>query len=82
MAKEEAKSLTFGEQLVGLTFNPSGDEKVIKVKKAAAAYADAIAEVQAGTPEDSFEDLLINRALMEVLSSQMLTVKAITWKAK
>ena len=33
MENQQQRELTFGERAVGLTFNPSGDEKVNKAKK-------------------------------------------------
>lgn len=33
-----ARPMTFGEKAVGLTFNPSGDEKVTKIKQLYAEY--------------------------------------------
>ena len=38
------RELTFGEKLVGLTFNPSGDEKVLKAKQLCAELADLMHE--------------------------------------
>lgn len=37
-----ARRQTPGEYLVGLDFNPSGDENVTKLKKQAAAFADTV----------------------------------------
>jgi hypothetical protein len=38
------REMTFGERLVGLTFNPSGDDKVATAKRLCAALADLVQE--------------------------------------
>ena len=38
----ETKEMTFGERLVGLTFNPSGDPKVNRAKQLCAELVDLI----------------------------------------
>lgn len=78
--QETERELTFGEKLVGLSFNPSGDENVIKIKKAAAAYADAIEDVVKNTQLDDFQRDLFNRSTYTILDSQMQAVKAATWR--
>ncbi len=35
---------TFGEKLVGITFNPSGDHKVQRVKELCAELADLVSD--------------------------------------
>lgn len=41
---QAARMPTFGEQLVGITFNPSNDDKVGKVKQLFAEIADIVNE--------------------------------------
>jgi hypothetical protein len=36
------REMTFGEKLVGLTFNPSGDAKVQRAKELCAELADLV----------------------------------------
>ena len=38
----EQKELSFGQKLVGLDFNPSGDPKVLKAKQLCAELADLL----------------------------------------
>ena len=71
--------LTFGQKAVGLTFNPSGDDAVTKVKQ---SYADVIDQlhafrVNAETPEQA---RLASIAITEAQGAQMWAVKALTWK--
>ena len=40
------RELTFGEKAVGITFNPSGDEKVQKVKELYAQIIDICHDVR------------------------------------
>ena len=74
--------LTHGEKLVGKTFNPSGDDKVAKVKALCAELADMIYDSQLdsyrhGTLTSLKEDLT-KRALMDILAAQMMVVKTLT----
>ena len=45
MENQVERELTFGEKAVGLTFNPSGDEKVNKAKQLMAESWDLLIEV-------------------------------------
>lgn len=75
--------LTFGEILVGLNFNPSGDDTVTRVKKLCAELADIleadrIASVQGGT-YNATKQLIVENAFSEILNAQMNAVKALTF---
>jgi len=78
--EEVVRLLTFGEQLVGLSFNPSGDQKVSRVKEICAELAD-ILETEyreknlGGMP---LTDTLYQHAIGEVLNAQMNAVKVLT----
>ncbi len=70
---------TFGEQRVGLSFNPSNLDDVARCKK---TFADAIDQLHvlqhsSGSME---QRKLCEKAIDEALIAQMLAVKAITWK--
>jgi hypothetical protein len=77
----ETKELTFGEKLVGLTFNPSGDDKVYKVKRLCADLTDILYD---DIPEDGertfLQDQLFNKAIFDILDAQMTSVKLLTLK--
>jgi hypothetical protein len=76
----EDREMTYGEQLVGLTFNPSGDEKVQKVKELYAQIIDLVNElpVEPG-PSEKLRHIKI--AITEAQTAQMWAVKAITFKS-
>ena len=71
--------LTFGQLAVGLTFNPSGDENVNKVKQ---LYADIIDNLNDIRIESSSPEVkrLCSVGITEAQGAQMWAVKAITWK--
>lgn len=79
------KVMSFGEQLVGLTFNPSGDPKVNRAKELCAELADLI---QADNLDRRFSDKpgselyqqLLTHAVGEILNAQMNVVKILTFK--
>ena len=77
----ETKELTFGEKLIGLTFNPSGDDKVYKVKRLCADLTDVLYD---DIPEDGertfLQDQLFNKAIFDILDAQMTSVKLLTLK--
>lgn len=69
--------MTQGEKLVGVTFNPSGDEKIYKIKQKIAEAIDIICEEDdTSKVKEHFSHLAIDHLLI----AQMIAVKAITWK--
>lgn len=77
----EGRTFTFGEQLMGVSFNPSQSPAVDNVKKAAAAFADAVKDNATNFPSGSFQADLVDRALHNALIAQMQIVKALTWNS-
>lgn len=80
--EQEERQLTFGEQLVGVNFNPGGHEKVNRLKEIFAEAADIlqdtyVADNLGGMP---LSDVLYKHALGEVLNAQMCAVKVVTLK--
>lgn len=75
---EEEKVLTFGEKAVGLSFNPSGDEKVNEVKELYAKIIDLCNDMreEVGKGEKA---RLLSVAITEAQGAQMWAVKGITW---
>ena len=79
------RELTFGEKAVGLTFNPSGDEKVNRAKKLMADALDLLKEVEAqktdyGNAMSSWEaNVFRTNAFNKIIDAQMSLVKYITW---
>ena len=78
---DDERELTFGERLVGLTFNPSGDEKVAKVKELFAEIINIANEgFEAATDAEGPELFIWREAIMRSLDAQMWVVKAVTWR--
>ena len=74
---------TPGEVAVGLTFNPSGDEKVQKVKELCAQVFDIIegcVPPDDGTIPTARKRKMRDAALHELVTAQMWAVKVITLK--
>ena len=68
---------TIGQRLVGLNFNPSGNEDVNKAKQLCADLIDLLSN----TENNSIAQADIkNRAIYDVLAAQMMVVKALTWQ--
>lgn len=73
--------LTFGEQVVGKTFNPSGDDKVARLKALGAEMIDIVNEHKVNSPDTTYIDnLLKGDAFRQILHGQMAAVKYITNK--
>ena len=71
--------LTFCEKLVGLTFNPSGDEKVQRAKELCAELADLLNQNADPNPERPLCRLLFDKAIGDILDAQMNVVKVLTF---
>ena len=75
------REMTFGEKLVGLTFNPSGDEKVNKAKQLCAELADLIhPEGHVLDVNNTVKYFLEMHTIGEILNAQMNVVKLLTFK--
>ena len=74
--------LTFGEQLVGLTFNPSGDPEVQRAKELCAELADIVERVARRNNLRAYplSDSLYTHTIGQILNAQMNAVKLITIK--
>jgi len=73
----DEREMTLGEKAVGLTFNPSGDERVNAVKR---QYADIIDSLDALRTSAGQGEVgrLCSVAITEAQTAQMWAVKAIT----
>lgn len=78
--QEEEKKLSFGEKLVGLTFNPSGDEKVQRAKELCAELADLLNNNADPNSERPLCRLLFDKAIGDIVDAQMNVVKVLTFK--
>lgn len=79
VAKDPTAPLTFGQQAVGLTFNPGGNEKVNRIKM---LYAEVIDELNLlrTLAENGEMKRMYSVAITETQTAQMWAVKAITWQ--
>ncbi len=73
----ENSELSFGEQLVGIKFNPSDDNEVSQIKSKMAEIANLVNN----TKGDSYLfNLIKGDALRSILHAQMAAVKLVTLK--
>ena len=79
LGQELPKELSFGQKLVGLTFNPSGDEKVQKAKELCAELANLV-KPEMNATASPLKRLLSEQAIGEILNAQMNVVKVLTFK--
>lgn len=75
MGNENPRSV--GEVAVGLDFNPSGDPKVIELKKHYAAIIDILDEDRGSNRDERAR--LASVAITEAQGAQMWAVKAVTF---
>jgi hypothetical protein len=77
----EKKEMTFGEQLVGLNFNPSGNENVDKAKKLCAELADLVYDnIDYDEQRTPIQEVLAYSTFSDILKAQMMVVKTLTNK--
>jgi len=75
-----SRQLTFGEKLVGLIFNPSGDQKVQRIKELTAEMADLLEEVNKTQENSYLGNTFYGGAIRRILDAQMYSVKFLTNK--
>ena len=84
--------MTRGEYRVGIDFNPSGDDVVGKIKRAAADLIDMVQAIRAKVPEAEIPDMdlweleneverLKHLAMTDIETAAMHAVKAATKRA-
>jgi len=74
----EERELTFGEDAVGLVFNPGGNVEVAKIKRAYADIIDALNELRKECVQGSERGRYLSIAITEAQTAQMWAVKGIT----
>jgi len=68
-------------RLVGISFNPSGDEKVARIKSLCAELADIVNDdVMQNEERTALQVKLLDHAIYEILNAQMNAVKVVTLK--
>ena len=70
---------TFGERAVGLTFNPSGDDKVNILKAQIAAFIDSCNDWREEATDPEVKRMY-STAITTAQAAQMWAVKAATWR--
>ena len=75
----DTQAQSFGQKAVGLSFNPSNDNDVDKVKQTYANVIDKLNYLRS-TTESGEVKRLCSVAITEAQGAQMWAVKAITWK--
>ena len=73
------REMTYGEKAVGLTFNPSNDETVDRLKKLYAEIIDICSEARTAAGQGE-KGRLLSVAITEAQTAQMWAVKGITYK--
>lgn len=77
----EKQELTFGQKAMGVSFNPSNNPEVDKIKRKYAEIADVLNDFR-NEPNPSLSSESKRQAsiaITELQTSQMWAVKAITW---
>lgn len=69
---------TYGEKAVGLSFNPSGDEAVTKLKEHYAAIIDILNDDRGDNRDERAR--LASVAITEAQTAQMWAVKSVTFQ--
>jgi hypothetical protein len=75
------KELTFGMKAVGINFNPSGDEKIIKAKQLCAELIDLVEETHKLKQSPTWiVNVFKTAAFNLIIQTQMQVVKYLAWK--
>lgn len=74
------KELTFGEKMVGLTFNPSNDPTNQKLKELYAQIIDLVNSLPVSNDPTAHRIDFMKDAIRQAIVAQMLATKAITWQ--
>jgi hypothetical protein len=80
MGNTAGRQLTFGEQLVGLNFNPANDDNVSRAKRLCADLMDLVNEDAKNQETSILKNLLYQHTVGEILNAQMNVVKLLTLK--
>jgi hypothetical protein len=76
----ENTELTFGQQAVGLDFNPSGDDAVGQAKQKIADAIDQMNDFRNAETSTPGQKRHASVAITMLEDAQMRMVKALTWK--
>ena len=77
---EPKRELTFGEKVVGMDFNPSGNKAVDELKKLNARAIDLLVANHDNRSMTKIHQVILDEAIISILRAQMMAVKSITFK--
>lgn len=80
LKKFDQKELSFGEKLVGITFNPSNDGDVSEIKTKVAELANLLYERNYQNESSQLSKAIYDAAIVSLLEAQMMAVKYVTLK--
>lgn len=80
MEVKEIKVPSFGEQLIGVEYNPTSEDQVIKIKSMFAEIAELMKKDYTENNRHPLKSLLFDHAVGEIVNAQMAVVKLITLK--
>lgn len=79
--EEGIGEMTFGKKAAGVQFNPSGDQKVLEIKKLYAQIIDLLNDTVTGPGSFTVEQKKnFQTAITEAKIAKMCAVEALTWK--
>ena len=70
---------TFGQKAVGMSFNPSGDPKVKRIKELYAEIIDLLSDGDLDNGATGLYGRILGRAINDAMGAQMWAVKAVTF---
>lgn len=76
----QSPALSFGEKLVGITFNPSNDGDVNEIKTKMAELANMIHDKHSNNETSQLSVIVYHSAIQHLLDAQMAMVKYVTLK--
>lgn len=77
--KTTEQELTFGQQIIDVSFNPSGMLEVDTTKMMCAGLIDALANSFDNQQIAPMHGKIIDHAIMKIVEAQMAVVKALTF---
>ena len=75
----EKQELTFGQKAVGITFNPSNNDSVNRMKQRYADIIDDLNDMRNDPLTSAGVKRHCSQAITEAETAQMRAVKALTW---
>lgn len=73
------QELTFGQQIIGVNFNPSSMPEVDTTKMMCASLIDALANSFDNQQIAPMHGKIVDHAIMKIVEAQMAVVKALTF---